>query len=386
MLLSIITFISAKSKGTAPDFKAPLTLASVLFILAFSLLYTSNMDAGLFELEKRGVLLIYPIVFLLATQEFPKKFRLRFEYSFALLVLFFFSFVNSRIIIDLFQAVSSGLLGGSVMGIVKSEVFYYLYRTYFEKVSGIHPTYASLYLLFSAGVILVNLISTNPKALRYKLLKIIALIVLLIYALFLAAKGPIFAFIISILVVLFLKLKRKNFFVITSAIILLMVTAVLVIPTLKNRVVEFTQYDNKEEVNSISMRGIIYSCDWELLKSNTFIGVGAGDVQEELNQCYETYNQPKMLDDTYNTHNEYINMWLSAGILGLAAILILFALPLFSAFRNRDYSYLFFLLFMFVCFMFENILSRQKGVLFFSLFYLVYAYTRNFNVTRKTVN
>lgn len=356
------------------DYRSML-LASSYFIIAISLLYTKEIGIGITSLEKRAVLVLFPIIFLLKKNSISSNIRELFEKTFVLIVLLFLIYANIKTFIDIKAAIDKMVEQWTWTQAFQDERFYYVYRTIFTKVSNIHPTYASIYALFSIGILVNNLLSGNYEGKRvWKIVILFTIVILFLFSLLLAAKGPLLAFFISILFVLFLRLKRTHFVLTTIGLVLIFIISTFTVPNLKNRVKEVIHPNQTEGISSVSIRKIIHTCSWELIKENWVFGYGVGDIDEALSTCYEKYDEEKFASRFFNTHNEYFNLFLSAGILGLLSIVITLLYPFIESIKLKDYNFLFFIVFIMICFLFENILSRQKGVLFFAFFYLLYFY------------
>ncbi|HEY1193351.1 O-antigen ligase family protein, partial [Flavobacterium sp.] len=97
------------------------------------------------------------------------------------------------------------------------------------------------------------------------------------------------------------------------------------------------------------------------------LGVGPGNIQKKLNDCYSGYTY-KNYDDysskDYNSHNQYLDIWLKYGIFGL----VLFFVFLFWGIKNMSLSYGIFLFLIMMSMITENIFDRQVGVVFFTFY------------------
>jgi O-antigen ligase len=123
------------------------------------------------------------------------------------------------------------------------------------------------------------------------------------------------------------------------------------------------------EFNSSNVRNGIYYCDVELISRSLVFGVGVGDIQDKLNECYGKNISSKIYTwRDYNSHNQYLFFWLSSGIFGF----ILFSVLLFYCFKkslkHSIVIYFYFLVLVSLVFFTENLLSRSDGVIFFSFF------------------
>jgi O-antigen ligase len=147
---------------------------------------------------------------------------------------------------------------------------------------------------------------------------------------------------------------------------------IFVIPSSKKRIDEIrntklilpNQDQKSEEVN---FRYGIYNCVSIILKENWILGVGPGNVQKKLDNCYSSYTY-KNYDDyskiEYNSHNQYLDIWLKYGIFGL----ILFLVFLLWGTKNIDLLYGIFIFIIMAAMLTENIFDRQVGVVFFTFF------------------
>ena len=119
-----------------------------------------------------------------------------------------------------------------------------------------------------------------------------------------------------------------------------------------------------DQNNSTSIRIGIIKCDFQSVLESPIFGYGIGDVQSQLDSCYES-NNLGLKAGQYNSHNQYFFVWLSAGILGLSLFLYWLYYYLRFAIKSNDWLMLAIIILYAVVFLFENVLSRQSGVVFF---------------------
>ena len=117
------------------------------------------------------------------------------------------------------------------------------------------------------------------------------------------------------------------------------------------------------------MRRLIFQEDLSLLQKHWLLGLGPSQLQEQLNLFFylSSFYAGQALG-SYNTHNEYLNQWLSFGLIGAILFIFILFMHYRKAFTTKNTLYLFLLIILSVTFFTENILSRQHGVVFFSLF------------------
>ncbi|MCA0152368.1 O-antigen ligase family protein [Winogradskyella vincentii] len=123
-----------------------------------------------------------------------------------------------------------------------------------------------------------------------------------------------------------------------------------------------------EKIKAWEPRFVIWSCGYEIAVSaeNKFlIGNGFLQTQQSLNNCYNNYiNKKKKLDyflnRRFNSHNQYLDLFLSKGIIGLSLFLGLIFL-LFKQ-NKKDSDLLSVLLVLVFYMLIENVFHRQIGV------------------------
>ena len=355
-------------------FQWPWLLSSIYIVLVLSLLYTQDFQEGIYALEKRAALVIFPLIFFLRRGKMNQRTVHIYENIFIAIIFLFFTWVNIKIVLDIQNYIREESLVNSWQGALQNDLFSFFYRTRFEKISNIHPTYAGIFALFSAGILCVRMIDGFYSSRKAKTVVIFLIFIQLGFGFFIAAKGPLLAFVVAFVTVAFVRLKRSRFFLIAGSLLILFITSVLLIPPLKDRAKELLVINKEDVVSSVSIRKVIYKTSWSLAKDEGLFGVGVGDVQNHLDKRYQKYDIEEIREDSLNTHNEYMNMLLSAGLLGVFTMILTLGLPLFESIKKKEANFIFFLSFMMIVFLFENILSRQKGVLFFALFYLIYYY------------
>ena len=254
-----------------------------------------------------------------------------------------------------------------------SIIFQVYYRQYFEELTNTHPTYMGIYIAFSICVLIYKFQKNLIPGKHITLHAALGLL-LLIFLLFLSPKMPLVALLlIGVYVFINLKFSLKKYFILLSVFIIV-VSGYFLIPSFQQRWLETSSFISTPEnsfsfsENSLSIRKIIFEIDMNMLKPFWIKGTGPGNLQAYLdNYYYYVSVSTKTLIGSYNTHNEYLNIWLSFGILGI----LFFAGLLFFHFRKAylmgNLLYVYFLVLICCCFLTENILDRQRGVVFFAL-------------------
>ena len=104
-----------------------------------------------------------------------------------------------------------------------------------------------------------------------------------------------------------------------------------------------------------------WSASWELLKGHP-LGVGTGDVTDELMVVYQDRNADYALKKRMNPHSAYWQIAVTSGWLGLLVMLLWWGGALFQAYRCKAYRMQLFILIILLNGIFESIFELQQGV------------------------
>jgi hypothetical protein len=97
------------------------------------------------------------------------------------------------------------------------------------------------------------------------------------------------------------------------------------------------------------------------------LGVGIGDVPGAFTDAYQKTNSKLNKEIQYRSHNQYLTIWVSLGIFGLIAFVLMLFLPFFH--KNLDYFFYIVMISLVVSCLFEDSIETQAGVTIFALFY-----------------
>ena len=241
----------------------------------------------------------------------------------------------------------------------------YALRTEFENITRRHPTYASLFICFSSLLLFSEFLK------KYKVLYLIPFIVLVIGLLLLSSRIAFIALIIGVIFVIKHHVKHlKSFILVVLGILIIGVISIFYIQPIKERSTEIlTIFNDESKENSTNIRKTIYECSFRALDEHWVTGVGFQNVQFQLDACY-FYKNPKLMG--FNTHNEYLNVWIGKGILGFSLFIGIIILGLAKGIKEKHVFYFFLIVSLF--FLTESILQRQLGQMFYVLFICVYAF------------
>jgi hypothetical protein len=315
VVLQLILIIwQLDKRGTGAWFML-LQLAPV-FLLITSLLYSQNIDGGLKKLETNVMLLLIPIMLFLNRRFFTAETQRK-------TMLFFIGIavvVTSKV---LFQVI----LTGKFVPVIQMEGGYYLIRTFLEKKSGFHPTYFSLIL----AIALFGVIGNLPKQkVLYRAIGIVCAVVLSTGLLLAMSKMILASILIIGVITIIASINTKQALIVSLASIAVIAFSTLTIKPLKERTTELLQAVFQEKVdqqNPDSMRRGVYQATFSVISENPVFGVGIGDAQEKLNAEYDKRGFELAKKQNFNSHNNYLNFWLTSGVTSVAVSAVTSNIP-----------------------------------------------------------
>ena len=119
----------------------------------------------------------------------------------------------------------------------------------------------------------------------------------------------------------------------------------------------------------------------EIIKTNWILGVGTGDVNDEIQKMYTKRNSPLNEDRRLRAHNSYLTFWMTFGVFGLLYFIYLQVKFFSFQWKKKQILGVFFIAIAFVTFFFEDTLETQMGITFFTLFYALFSIEANRNLT-----
>jgi O-antigen ligase len=262
------------------------------------------------------------------------------------------------------------------------------YRILFESIGGIHPTYFGIYCCFSLSILLFE------SNLNFKSIRFVVLFSLLTLSLLLVAPKIsllIFAGTILYFILFILKKSHKVKLSIIGILILCFGLSVMILPFLQQRLLELISGLSSDQSsaleNSVRFRQLILQIDFNLLKENCLLGIGPVQLQHQLDMAYAHAAALSHIKiNSYNTHNEYFNHWISFGLLGFVYFIFVFGFQLKQALQLKSNLYFFLMLNIIITCLTENILSRQHGILFVAFFTALFYYSKtNYQNVRSNI-
>jgi len=377
-LIAILVWVS--SLFFKNNYAAVLKNKTVISLLIFHVLYclgmiyTDNNQQGLFNLQVKLSLLLFPFV-LIPILEFDRE-KTRTVFSFFIygcltacaicFLLATYRYIEEKWLIS--QHLYN--LNYGINFFLSSRLSYFM-----------HPSYFAMYLAFS----IILLIYSKELGLYFsnRVLNLL-LITFSITVFFLASKAGIIIYFL-IAVFYFIKNKKTKLALVFFGIIVALFFILFAIaPEFANKfrgVAKAVTEKNVESnaTESSSARVLVWQSAVEVISSHPFWGTGTGDSQEELQKIYEKKGYTGVLEKKLNLHNQFLETFVTIGIPGLMALLLILYFGISFFYANKNYAGIFLILIISINFLFESMLETQAGTLFFAFWLIVLLYSKSSN-------
>jgi O-antigen ligase len=255
-------------------------------------------------------------------------------------------------------------------------VFDWLQLSYENLVSGVgvQPLYFSMFIALA-----LFFLFELQRLYKTGLAQILLMVFLFIYMIMLSTRMTTLAFFaIYGLYMLLLALKTRKYAYYGVSFLVFLITAIAIIvfnPVNKKRFAEALDPDSNYRTDTYGGRSLRlekWKCSFEVFSSSPVVGVGVGDVQDELMNCYASKNIDSALFFRFNSHNQYLNTAAQTGLAGLILLLILLVGSAIKGIKNENDALLIFLMLFAMCILSESMMERRWGIFFFAFFYSIF--------------
>jgi O-antigen ligase len=241
----------------------------------------------------------------------------------------------------------------------------------------IHPSYLAMYVVLSL-LISFEALSDNSQSLIKKCVWLFLILTFFIVLYLLSSRAGILAVIIVCPVYFVFKFYKRLsgwIIILSAAIILLIFFSIAKTNFRINYALEMISKDNLKSSVLKDERYNIWRSAFGVIKKNFILGVGTGDASNELKKEFIKRGYVEGYYDNMNSHNQYIEILLESGIIGLIIFLSFQIYMTYIAISDRNLLYGLFIIMMVVFFSFETLLNRLAGITFYPLFSFLLLYT-----------
>ncbi len=310
--------------------------------------------------------------------------------GFCFIPLFFFS--HSYSLKSIFKIIIAYILGcilacmycllnALVLYLIKHENNFF----YTDYSKFLHPSYAAMYYILA----LIFVIIYFPKYLLFNPHKnsiiILSFLVLSTNVFLCSSKMGIITYTLLIpTAIIFVLMKAKKVKLLVRlhiAIILIAILAYNLFPapfarlTTAFNVTKSAGSIDKSSIESTAVRILIWKEATRILRAHPMIGVSPGDANDELYKAYEKSELTGAFEKKLNAHNEFLQIGVGLGAVGLITLLLIFVYSYIQAYQKKNIILSLFLILIIFNFLVESILQRQSGILFFLSFLSLFLHT-----------
>jgi len=326
---------------------------------------------------KKLSFLIFPVLFLFS----GNLFKIKKEAFLKVFVLG--NIVASVICILHFFYASISYKSGNFIFFPYDEVGNTLY-TYTKFSFFHHPAYFSMYLVFSIAILFYLKNNTDffrpPK--RINLFYVIIIFNVFMIILLSSRAGMISLFLLFLWEVFIYINNHKRLIVRVSSLIVVLVS--IIVLSQNNRVQRFYNevsgiYEDGKNSDYYPTRLVLWEAATYVAYEDFWIGAGTGDAIDELAKKVETIHIRADKIKGFNAHNQFLDTFMSSGILGFLVLLSIIILSLAIAIKTKNKLFLIFILLISFNFLFESMLNTIAGIVFFVYFlnYFVFVFNEN---------
>lgn len=340
-------------------FKNKLMLLFISFYLLhiFGLIYTKDISTGLFDIQVKMSLIIFPLIFV-HRENSPVQFQKIFN-----------AFLIGAILSSLIMLIVSCSL----------YVFKGAHRFFYKDFSFlIHPSYLSMYINFILIGLFLMLLKKGEFYSKKIMIWIVTAIVFLSFInILLTSKMGLFTMTLLYLGFLaYYVFSRRRYFIgfigLFSIVIMVFISFKLfheMVGRINRSVIAITSpQTNKTETESTVVRLLIWEAANQVISEHTLIGVGTGDVRYELIKEYKIRGMKGAEKDRLNAHSVFYQVFIALGIVGFFLLLLNVLIPIRQAFKMKGHIYVLFLGLILFNFLTESMLDTQAGVIFYAFF------------------
>lgn len=361
----LIAFFTFKVKVKKPDLLF-YCFAGFYAIQLLGLFRTDNYQQGLAELETSSAVLAFPSVYFLTR---PIRDNLR---NFALTLIIITAFLACLIChtISLIEILDANLPLSTLWSTAD-----YQYLSLSGKIR-IHPSYMSILVIVAIFV----LVKFKLKTANYyrRLLLLILLFYFVAFLLLLTSRGPWIAFFGSSVLIALIYLRSKYFIGVVLFLFLIFISANVFfepvqsrfLDPLRNLVSPSSRQINNLNTLSANFHLNSWRCAIQVVDSpmTLLFGAGVGDEIDVLVQCYTKSGFSEMVQQRFNSHNDYLSQFVKGGIFASGYLILILYFIMRRAVERGNIALFYVTSLLAIAFFFESYLNVRLGIFYFSFF------------------
>jgi O-antigen ligase len=365
----------------------------LILVIAFPFIITKK------DLKKISIsstlLVVFFIVFLLANSLIQGRFELDFVFIktmmipigivFLYLPISDFKKVNKAIIFSSFIAIVYTLFQFLILVNQNSDVSFLFFQETVDALL-IDRVYVGLLCVLS---ILISYKSLTQKYHPDNKYYLASIIINISYLLLIMSKTALVILFFTVVFRQFYGKDKKIRLAITGVVLVtILITGYFKFPAVFQTNTDISKVTYTESSLPLGYRTQIWDCTSKIINENTsgFFGIGFRETANKLVLCYtneieDLETRQSFIDKRFNTHNQYLDFYVSAGLISLILFLgILF----FLAYKNHKHFFPTALILTIILFgMVENYFHRQVGAYYLGFVLVILLINNNKKLDKK---
>lgn len=294
------------------------------------------------------------------------------QLPFLIFPLIFFSIeITQRTTITLLKYFSYGVVVSACFALLKAGYFKinnfgdYFYYDKLGMLLDIHTTYFAMYVVI-ALLYFANCISQKKTLQNLKYGLLISFLLFFLYLL--SVRISIVALLVGGIIMIYGNrkvLKPKTIFLLLGGVV--MILGIYFTPNFQKRFNAKTP--EGVAISDVDTRTVHWQSTLEVIgQNNLFLGAGTGDGHSQLYDQYLKNGFETGYIHQYNAHNQFLEITLFYGLLGLLLLLLIIFLVIKKCFLENNFLGIAIMAIMIVVMFIESSLESQSGIVLFALF------------------
>tara|TARA_R110002012_G_scaffold283090_2_gene473156 strand:- start:103197 stop:104456 length:1260 start_codon:yes stop_codon:yes gene_type:complete len=358
--VSFFVYIFNKDKrNLVLTYRIPLFIVFLLFLIKLTgLLHALNFSSGLKEVSRALPFFLYPIAIVTMSNKNldHKFFEKRVFYALVLgcLVSAFICWGN---VVSTLQP--NDIPANQLFGWKKSG-------SYLTEILDLHPPYLGLLIVASLLFLLKQVFFEKEKSKLWYGIHILSSLILFLFLFNITARNALFYFIL--IIVSFIIIQKRWKLLIFPAILCVVFSIIIwkhPSQYYRLKMIDMLGFSKSDKVSD--KRFVRLQASYNAFKLNPILGAGLGYDNELRMEQYKILNFEEAYKREHNSHNQFFEYLVSAGIIGGIVFVFVFLYFGYFLFKNRQWFYLILLINIFVSTLTESTFERVLGIQYFSI-------------------
>jgi O-antigen ligase len=121
-------------------------------------------------------------------------------------------------------------------------------------------------------------------------------------------------------------------------------------------------------LNSLETRLILWEIGLETALERPILGHGTASTKTLITQKAKIIGHTQIVEKNMGVHNEFLDAWITKGVLGLLLLVMMIVHPFFQAIKNQNHFLVSVLILFGLTLLTESALEREMGVVLFATF------------------